>query len=640
MMKWGPRILVPLALAALGAMQEIPAAAATGDVNCDGVVDDADLSALFAGVFAADGCGGADVNGDGSIGAADVVALMALLTPRQAETPTAVAADSATPESTSTPTPLPGPRIVFFGLAGADGRQLQSQGTRDGIPVYQRPSGLGFRVVVEGAPGPNGNASGTRLRVVGGRPDLQIESTRALGDGSARVCDTGVPAIDPPDFGGGAMIDDALNDLACRFAVTTNPSVACTLDDLMRNGFLSSLARLQFCALFDSVLVLPQGETLLSVQLADTSGVLGERRQVLVRVGVPAPPTDTATAAPTATLTPSPTRTTSSPATATAAASGTPTASPPATVTGTAAPTVTGSPPSSATATRTGTATHTATSPTTNGSRSPTVTATPSRSPTPGATATITRTPTAAPTSTVTATPTLTRSPTVTRSASRTATATPTRTVTPTRTYTGTPTPTRVPGPVVTFFGIANANGTLSQPIGTTVDGVPIYERQLGFGFIIVVEGRRGGDNTALGQSSFTYEPGNPRSLPDLQLLASRSIGDGSSAVCDNSPPDFGGVPGVSSYDGSQRTADAINDFGCRFVDGSGNPTARLSSGACVLYPNGEYRFVDPQSQIEYCATVSQPMRFQKGDTRLTVRLRDVKGMTGGVAQIVVRSQG
>jgi len=192
---------------------------------------------------------------------------------------------------------------------------------------------------------------------------------------------------------------------------------------------------------------------------------------------------------------------------------------------------------------------------------------------------------------------------------------------------------------LVTFFGVAGANGTLTMPIGTNAQGVPIYERQLGFGFVLVVEGRRGGDNSAAGQSSFNYDPGNPQARPDLQILASRALGNGSTAVCDNSPPDFGGVPAVSppSFDATQRTADALNDFGCRFVDGNGNPVARSVANACVLQTSGEYGFASAQSQIEFCATVSQPLRFPKGDTLLTVRLRDVKGQAGAPAQLIVR---
>lgn len=194
---------------------------------------------------------------------------------------------------------------------------------------------------------------------------------------------------------------------------------------------------------------------------------------------------------------------------------------------------------------------------------------------------------------------------------------------------------------MLTHFGVANANGTLSQPIGTSPEGIPIFERPLGFGFIIVVEGRRGGDNIPVGTSSFNYISGDPNVLPDLQILADRPLGNGSAAVCDNMPPDFGGVPPVSPPDFTPTlaTSRAINDFGCRFVDGSGQPVGRLANGACVLYPDGEYRFANSQSQIQFCGTVSRPMIFPKGDTLLTVRIRNTAGLAGGASQIIIRSQ-
>jgi hypothetical protein len=170
---------------------------------------------------------------------------------------------------------------------------------------------------------------------------------------------------------------------------------------------------------------------------------------------------------------------------------------------------------------------------------------------------------------------------------------------------------------------------------------VPIYERPLGFGFIIVVEGRRGGDNVAVGTSSFDYEPGDAGTRPDLQIIANRPLGNGSGAVCDNMPPDFGGIPATSpeSFDFTQPITEAINDLGCRFVDGSGNPGGRQANSACVLYLDGEYRFANAQSQIQFCATVSRPMSFSRGDTMLSVRLRNAAGVTGEIGRIIVRSE-
>src|SRR5262249_34119295 len=134
------------------------------------------------------------------------------------ESPTATSPPSATPTLTATPTPTleaNGPVVLFLGvLARFDGcvfccepecattptptPGFDEQGRR----VYEMASGQ-FVIVVEGAAGASGFAPGRSLRPIApdGRPDLQIESTRDLGKGSAQVCDTGgVPGINPPDF--------------------------------------------------------------------------------------------------------------------------------------------------------------------------------------------------------------------------------------------------------------------------------------------------------------------------------------------------------------------------------------------------------------------------------------------------------
>jgi len=671
-----------------------------GDANCDGFVDGADVASLMEAVFSGTDCAGADVNDDGAVSGADLVALnVELASGDDQPTATPESSETATAEATPTVPPPPGPRIVFFGLAAADGRRLAPRDTIDGVDIYERATGRGFRVVVEATIGASGKLAGARVFVSGGRPDLQIESSRPLGDGSAKVCDAGVPGIDPPDFGSSPAIDDTLNDLGCRFNAATNRASVCTLDDLLRNDFVNADARIQFCGLFDSFLEVPSGETRLTVQLADSEGTIGERKRIVVRVGLGPFPTSTTTPsigrAATATVTPALTATATPPSpppnhtstvepTATIQASSTPTVTP--SIASSATPT--GSRPPSQTATRTPTAVRTATatatttsmrtstptatpslvpSPTPTGSRPPSQTAT--RTPTAVRTATATATTTSMRTSTPTATPSLVPSPTPTgspvpsRTATRTQTtartatssATPTSTRTPTRTatrtstgtvtrtrpYTGTPTPTGgASGPSVTFFGIANANGTLSTPIATATNGVPIYSRVLGSGFLIVVEGRRNG-TVSIGQTAFNYDPGDAQVRPALQIISSRPLGNGSSTVCDNQPPDFGGVPAVSppSFEVTQPISDSINDLGCRFLDGTGSPGGRPSTDACVLQLSGEYRFANSQSQVQFCSTVSQALRFPRGDTLLTVRLANVNGVTGSPVQIIVRTE-
>ncbi len=815
-MGWGNRMsaAVLVAVALMGPAATVRSAAAQCGEGEGG------FSTLLESLF---NTGGSDPNCDGVPSAADVIALVQQMARPFTPTETTI--------PTVTPTPQPGPAIVFFGLAAADG-QLQSPfaSTEDGVPIYQRSTGLGFRVVVEAAPGPNGAAVGESLLVPEGRPDLQIESTEPLGDGSAAVCDGGVPAVNPPDFGAGGEVDAALNDLACRFRGVTNSRLSCVVDAFSRTSFASPDTRIQFCALFDSLLAVPVGETALTVQVADVNGVLGDRRQLILRAGLPIQPTATFSPTPSSTATPSrtpsitptgqPTSTATISRTPTHTATPTHTQSPPPSPTRsnspTAVPTATGSRSPSPTATRTPTVTRTATithtatitptatatttgsqppthtpshTPTATRSATPTVTATGTRpltftptltptdaipptstktptrtstptrtvvadtatprltftptvtptvtatfrlSPTPTRTPTITlsptsttrptltptpsttrtptrtptitrtasasvtptqpptltstrtstptRTPTRTPTSTktgtntstptptrtatrtstatatptvtmtatVTPTPSVTPTPTTTRTATATGTVTQTRTatatptVTPTPTITRTPSPTPPPGPRITFFGIADADGKLTDPTGTTAEGIPFYDRPLGFGFIIVVESRRGGDNSKPGDSTYNYSPFDPAVRPDLQIIASKPLGTNpTTVVCDNTLPNYGGVPAVDPVDFSvtQPISDALNDLGCRFVNGTGEMKGRSSAEACVLKSDGQLSFVVQQSEVQFCATVPKLLAFPQGDTLLTVRVANIAGITGEVKQIILRSQ-
>src|SRR5262245_20071594 len=74
-------LMLALALAAPAWLPSIAhAQGVPGDVNCNGVADDADRTALDAALFAAEStCPTADVNGDGDVTAADLVALILIL---------------------------------------------------------------------------------------------------------------------------------------------------------------------------------------------------------------------------------------------------------------------------------------------------------------------------------------------------------------------------------------------------------------------------------------------------------------------------------------------------------------------------------------------------------------------------------
>lgn len=201
----------------------------------------------------------------------------------------------------------------------------------------------------------------------------------------------------------------------------------------------------------------------------------------------------------------------------------------------------------------------------------------------------------------------------------------------PAATSTATPTVTwtPAPGPPITFFGVTAADDSLEQPSDMTSDQIPIYQQPFGFGFKLVVEA-----HGRPGSSTFTTS-----GTPDLQIQSTRDLGNGSAAVCDVEPPNFGGVPGIDPprLEDPGAIADALNDFGCRFIDGTGAPEGRSCAEACVKYDDGEFHCVNGDTDMQYCAAVTMPMRFPDGDTLVTVRVRNVQDQLGPPAQLIVR---
>jgi hypothetical protein len=214
------------------------------------------------------------------------------------------------------------------------------------------------------------------------------------------------------------------------------------------------------------------------------------------------------------------------------------------------------------------------------------------------------------------------------------------------------------PGPVVTFFGLTKADDKLLLPSGTKPDGTPIFSHLAGTHFSIVVEGKPGSDGCKVGpcaegvptdQSdcrplvSVGCVPGFA-GLPDLQIEASNPLGNGSPAVCDRSGLSLnpGGVPGVFpvTFDLSVNPdiVGIVNDFACRFLNGSEQPVGRGASEACVKDARTEdYGFANPTSSVEFCAVITSVEEFPPAtDTTLTVRLRDVIGNVGAPAQIII----
>ena len=156
------------------------------------------------------------------------------------------------------------------------------------------------------------------------------------------------------------------------------------------------------------------------------------------------------------------------------------------------------------------------------------------------------------------------------------------------------------------------------------------------FGAPATVEGRPGASGAPVGDSTYREDLS---ALPDLQIIASRDLGNGSAAVCDISQPNAGGAPGVSppSFEATEANIKTINDFACRFRDGQGLPRGVTQQDACVQFVSGDYGFVDVDSTLQFCGLVARTLAFPDGDTLVTVRLRDTNGFVGPSKQLIVR---
>ena len=285
-------------------------------------------------------------------------------------------------------------------------------------------------------------------------PDLQIESTVALGNGDPLVdyqaglpLDQwgGVAGVPTPGFGNDQAITASLQDFASRF--TASSGTPCTRNTNGNTALVNDSATVQFCDQVAENAAFPPGDAILTAQVRDGAGIIGPTAQILIRVA-------TLTPVPFASLSPSAT------------------ASPTRTPSRTTTPSLTRTPTALATATRTPTLTRTATSTSSpSNTRTATPTPTPTRTRTPTPTQTATATPTNTPTATLTRTSTRTPTASPTRTASQTATAS--RTVTPSRTATVSRTPaasltaTVSPTPMATVAPAIDLGTTAAQPGGT-----------------------------------------------------------------------------------------------------------------------------------------------------------------------------
>lgn len=249
------------------------------------------------------GCGG---NEDASI-SHPASTLTPTITSTATETATPTRTPTVTRTVTQTPTITPtlglGANVSFFGVLRADNTLVEPTGLDDqGRPIFDRPVGSGFVIVVEATAGTGRVRPGDSSFDFGGDedptrlPDLQIESNRDLGDGSLAVCDNsddhfgGVPGIDPDRSETTAADAAAVNDLSCRFVdgqgvtLARNEMNACILFPDAEYGFAAASTTVQFCATIASKMHFPSGETILTARVRDIGGTVGPRRQIIIRV--------------------------------------------------------------------------------------------------------------------------------------------------------------------------------------------------------------------------------------------------------------------------------------------------------------------------------------------------------------------
>ena len=188
-------------------------------------------------------------------------------------------------------------------------------------------------------------------------------------------------------------------------------------------------------------------------------------------------------------------------------------------------------------------------------------------------------------------------------------------------------------GPVITFLGIARADGKPIEPESKTRTGTPIFVNYVGSGFILVVEGKPGISNLVVGRRLTSYDPNDPSLRPDLEVQSTHPLGDGSPEVCDSRRPHIGGVPAIDppSFAETKKVAATLVDLSCRFE------TFNQSSESCTLDSHGDFSFVSKDTATQFCMVVAKAWNFPKGDTLVSARLRDEQGNPGPVSHFILR---
>ena len=195
-----------------------------------------------------------------------------------------------------------------------------------------------------------------------------------------------------------------------------------------------------------------------------------------------------------------------------------------------------------------------------------------------------------------------------------------------------------VEGPVLTALVLVRPDDVVLVPATTDERGRDVDVRPFGSGFSIVVEARPGLDGAEVGRRVFEEAPDLPSLRPDIQVIVSSDLGDGSPVVCDDETDPPGGVPAADPFGFQQQgvITNVINEVSCR-IDGGGRTN---DVDACTLSVNGSgfgYDFVDSSSKVQFCLPIARAWAFPVGDTVVAARVLDILGAPGEIHEVVVR---
>jgi hypothetical protein len=267
-----------------------------GEVSIDELITSVNIAIASTPV---DGCAVADGNADGLIAINELIAAVSASLDG-CPAPFVRASEAPSPSPTPSQPELPvsiGPQITFLGVSTADDVPLQPDAVDDHErPLFIRPHGQGFTLIVEARKGVERGTIGSVTYRPGEAPDLQVLVSRPLGDGGAGVCEDdgvrrGVPATPELAFSSDPVVIAAMNDLGCRAYERRGAVRPFTravgsdneLFDFVR-GEGSVLGEIQFAIPIARAWSFPVGDTIVAARVIDVRGTPGTVEEIVVRV--------------------------------------------------------------------------------------------------------------------------------------------------------------------------------------------------------------------------------------------------------------------------------------------------------------------------------------------------------------------